>query len=147
MRVFHGQSNPLRVPRLRPSCLTHPALTIKSSASETYSSGVLDSFGIEESKCFLQYFLRANHERPQPHWDRSHIILSLPRGEQKTQNPPREAQANRADNLARHCLCRSHSTGCNAIGGGVDAYRRGCGSPCGEQKRRVKTCAQLFTCR
>jgi hypothetical protein len=35
--------------------LTHPALTIKSSASETYSSGVLDSFGIGEGKCFLRH--------------------------------------------------------------------------------------------
>jgi gamma-glutamyltranspeptidase/glutathione hydrolase len=44
---------------LWPYCLTHRALTIKSSASETYSSGALDSFGIEEGKHFLQYFLRA----------------------------------------------------------------------------------------
>jgi hypothetical protein len=50
------QSNPNPV-TLRLGCLTHPALTIKSVASETYSSGVLDSFGIGEVNV-LEYFLR-----------------------------------------------------------------------------------------
>src|SRR5262249_53498508 len=45
-------------------CLTHCALTIKPSASETYSSGALDSFGIEKGKHFLHYFYgpRREHE-------------------------------------------------------------------------------------
>jgi hypothetical protein len=54
-RSVQSTPNPLT---LRLGCLTHPALTIKSIASKTYSSGVLDSFGIGEGKRFLQYFLR-----------------------------------------------------------------------------------------
>src|SRR5262245_7082189 len=47
---------------LWPCCLAHPAFTIKSSASEIYSSGVLDSFGIGEGKHFPQYFLALNFD-------------------------------------------------------------------------------------
>src|SRR5215469_15508143 len=54
-RSVQSTPNPLT---LRLGCLTHPALTIKSIASETYSSGVLGSFGIGDGKRFLQDFLR-----------------------------------------------------------------------------------------
>src|SRR5215469_15803423 len=54
-RSVQSTPNPLA---LGPYCLIHFALTIKSSASERYSSGVLDSFGIHDGKRFLQHFLR-----------------------------------------------------------------------------------------
>src|SRR6516164_2838981 len=50
-RSVQSTPNPLG---LGPYCLTHFALTIKSSASERYSSGVLDSFGIHDGKRFLR---------------------------------------------------------------------------------------------
>src|SRR5215468_2548234 len=55
-RSVQSTPNPLA---LGPYCLIHFALIIKSSASERYSSGVLDSFAINDGKRFQRHFLTA----------------------------------------------------------------------------------------